>query len=453
MKSLEDPAPASVSPAVETPPPVVAWPAPARVAFRVLFVYLLLYTFRWSAALLPGLGDWLERGYVGVWNNLVPWVGAHVLHLRAPVSEPAPNGSGDTTFAYVQVLCFVGVALAAAGLWSLAGARRKEHRALLAALRICVRFLLAGAMLSYGMSKVLGIQFPTPSPLRLMESYGDSSPMGLLWTFMGASRAYSVCAGAAEVAGGALLFFRRTTPLGALVIAAVMTNVVLLNLCYDVPVKLYSLHLLGMAVFLLAPDLRALAKVLLPGRAAPPASPAPPAAGPFSTPFWTRRRVIAARVSGVLIAGMIVFQSAAGPFFYARRQHRQGPPGPLPAGVYEVTRFVKDGQVIPPLLTEDSRWRLVGVGDGGRLRVRRMDDSLGRFQLEGAPGADLRDIEQGPHFTLATSSLSEQAGEMIQLSGLVDGVTIEVSLRRRPDAGWLLLDRGFHWVNEFPFNR
>ena len=37
---------------------------------------------------------------------------------------------------------------------------------------------------------------------------------------------------------------------------AVMTNVVILNFCYDVPVKLYSSELLLMAVLLFAPHAR-----------------------------------------------------------------------------------------------------------------------------------------------------------------------------------------------------
>jgi hypothetical protein len=47
-------------------------------------------------------------------------------------------------------------------------------------------------------------------------------------------------------------------PRGALVSIGVMSPVVALNFCYDVPVKLYSSHLLAMKVFLILPDLRRL---------------------------------------------------------------------------------------------------------------------------------------------------------------------------------------------------
>jgi hypothetical protein len=106
--------------------------------------------------------------------------------------------------------------------------------------------------------KVIQAQMPPPPLSRLVEAYGDSSPMGLLWTFMGASRGYNAFAGGAEMLAGLLLFVPGLTALGALLAIAVMSNVFMLNMCYDVPVKLFSFHLLLMAVFLAIPDLRRL---------------------------------------------------------------------------------------------------------------------------------------------------------------------------------------------------
>ena len=113
-------------------------------------------------------------------------------------------------------------------------------------------------MIPYGVLKLFPLQFPEPSLSRLLQTYGDSSPMGLMWTFMGASRSYSFFGGAAEVLAGILLVIPRLATLGALVCMAVMSNVLMLNIGYDVPVKLGSIHLLVMAGFVAAPDLRRL---------------------------------------------------------------------------------------------------------------------------------------------------------------------------------------------------
>src|SRR5206468_1346164 len=83
----------------------------------------------------------------------------------------------------------------------------------------------AFGVLGYGISKVFFGQFPLPFPGRLVQRFGDASPMGLMWTFMGASPAYVFFAGAMETIGAGLLLFRRTTTLGALVLSGVMLNV------------------------------------------------------------------------------------------------------------------------------------------------------------------------------------------------------------------------------------
>ncbi len=93
-------------------------------------------------------------------------------------------------------------------------------------------------MLSYGLIKVIPTQVPAPGPERWIEPLGEFSPMGLLWTFLGASSAYEIFCGLVETAGGVLLLFRRTAFLGALTSAAALSNVALLNFCYDVPVKI-----------------------------------------------------------------------------------------------------------------------------------------------------------------------------------------------------------------------
>lgn len=66
---------------------------------------------------------------------------------------------------------------------------------------------------------------------------------------MGYSRTYTIFAGAGEVIGGVLLFFRRTTTLGALILCGVLANVVALNFSYGIPVKIFSSLLLLLAYF------------------------------------------------------------------------------------------------------------------------------------------------------------------------------------------------------------
>ncbi len=235
-------------------------------------------------------------------EKLTGWAAVRVFHLTGIAATRHPTGSGDTAFDYVQVACFLTLALLTAAIWSAIDARRggrREYATAYAWLRLVVRFVLAGTLLGYGYVKLFPAQFPPASMYTMTEAYGDSSPMKLLWTFMGASKAYEIFGGLAEVVAGALLLFRRTSTLGALAAAGVLLNIVMLNLCYDVPVKLYSSHLLMMAIFLLLPDVGPMCRLLVLRR--------PAELHGVWVPRWERRalRVGSHVLQAVVIAGLL----------------------------------------------------------------------------------------------------------------------------------------------------
>src|SRR5436190_3393437 len=260
------------APEVEPSPAIVAeapraWSLLQRIAFRFVAAYFILYNLPspGHADLLrtiPG-GAWVFAPYVKMWRAFVPWVATHVFTLSGPATVyPAVNGSGDSTLDYVQNFCFVVIAALAALMWSVLDRKRPNYQRMNYWVRLWVRYSLAVTLFSYGFAKVFPMQFRSPGFGRLISTYGESSPMGILWTFRGASVAYTIFSGAMEVIGGALLLWRRTATLGAFFSAAVMTNVFVLNMCYDVPVKLYSGNLLLMAVFLMAPELGRLGRFM-----------------------------------------------------------------------------------------------------------------------------------------------------------------------------------------------
>ncbi len=148
-----------------------------------------------------------------------------------------------------EVLCFLVIAAVGTIVWSLLDRNRPNYQRLQKWFMVYLRLVLATTMIPYGATKIFPWQFPAPTLSKLVQRYGDSSPMGLLWTFMGASRSYSFFGGATELLAGMLLVVPRLATLGALVCIGVMSNVLMLNLGYDVPVKLGSIHLLLMAGF------------------------------------------------------------------------------------------------------------------------------------------------------------------------------------------------------------
>jgi len=52
-----------------------------------------------------------------------------------------------------------------------------------------------------------------------------------------------------------------------------------------------------------------------------------------------------------------------------------------------------------------------------------------------------------------TRTFKQPGPGLLILEGRYDGANVSASLRRQDDAPPLLISRGFHWINEFPFNR
>jgi hypothetical protein len=416
--------------------PDIEWSPARRVAFRFAAAYLFLYIFPFPLDLIPGtsLFGWWDAA----WRVIVQWTGLHAFGVAITVM---PNGSGDTTFNYVQLFCAVVLAAIAALVWSILDRRRTSYAALYHWLRAYVRFYLATAMFSYGAAKVIQSQFSEPSLARLIQPIGTTSPMGLLWTFMGASRAYNVFTGMGEMLGGLLLTARRTASLGALVCIAVMSNVAMLNFSYDVPVKLFSLHLLALAVFVLLPDLRRLADVLVFNRPAPAAE-----LRPQLSARW-RRWAPAARTAFVLALVAMALLTA--------RESRQARTKRSPfRGIWTVEEFALDGQPRPPLLGDAERWRWVVFDGASQFAFQRMNDVPERLTLKLNQAKKTmtlsRFTEPEKKYTL---SYAVPSANVMTLEGQLDGKKLRARLQRAETPQFLLTSRGFHWINEYPLNR
>ncbi len=105
-------------------------------------------------------------------------------------------GSRDTTANYVQLLCCLVTAALVTAVWSVLDRRRRNYQRLNEWFRLYLRMVLAAIMISYGAAKLFAALMPEPNLSTLLEHAGDSSPMHMLWTLMGASPIYSFFAGA-----------------------------------------------------------------------------------------------------------------------------------------------------------------------------------------------------------------------------------------------------------------
>jgi uncharacterized membrane protein YphA (DoxX/SURF4 family) len=362
-----------------------------------------------------------------------------------------PTGSGDRTFDYVQVLCLWVLAALAALAWTWVDRRpdRRRDRRLREGLRIYLRYALALMLLSYGMSKAMKVEFPFPAIDRLQERIGDSSPLALYSVFMGYSTPYTFFIGASALLAGLLLFFRRTTTLGALLALGVLGDEWMLAFCYDVPTKLFSSHLLAMALFLLAPDASRLADGLLFDRPTQPASLAPP--------FTGRRTRIARPALKALVVGYALVATTKRNLDLLR-ERRLAPRPPL-YGVYDVERFLRNQA--PPPFGDLTRWRRLVVSSPRELTVSLVNGSRRSFSTEYArQSVTLLSAEPGgsrarraQRVRQGTLVYSRPDPDHLVLQGTLAGDSLTLALRRINESKYLLVTRGLHVIDDSPINQ
>ncbi|MBV8760677.1 MAG: hypothetical protein JO257_25515 [Deltaproteobacteria bacterium] len=394
--------------------------------FGVLLAALFVAPF--PVGLVPGTGPLAAAIHRG-WDWAVARFAEHVLRIDPPIFQP--TGSGDTTWHWVQAALILTLAAAGAALWT--AIDRAPRPRLTAALHTYLRYFVAANMLLYGFAKVYAIQFRTPWIGRYDQSIGEMSPMGLLWTFMGHSRAYTIFAGVAEVVGGVLLLWRRTYVLGAFVVIAVMTNVVLLNFCYDVPVKLFSTELLVMAIAIAWPQLRRVVGAALGYRV-------------DDVPPRPRGSALGERLRFVTKLAMLGVLAMIPLYYRAFDRSLERRPTALD-GVWTVERMRIDGVDKAALFTDDARWRKLIVCSWGTM-VRRATD---RRQMLGRAEVSDRELTIVRGFYRQSLPYWRVDATHIIVEGTLDGAQLHLELAL--DDPPLLRTRGFHWVSEAPFHR
>jgi uncharacterized membrane protein YphA (DoxX/SURF4 family) len=339
------------------------------------------------------------------------------------------TGSGDTLFAYLQVLLYALVAVVVGSAWTLVARgdldridRRLDRLA--RGLRVMLRYWVAGVLFFYGIAKLFELQFHIPPSWVLDQRFGDKSPMGLMWSFMGHSRPYTVIAGAAECIGSVLLLWRRTATLGALVLAIVMTNVVAMNFCYDVPVKLWSLELLAACLAIVGPDARRMLAAAL-GHAVRDLPPPPRGTA------WTVRLGRGARLA-MLIA--FALQLRFGATFVADRDRSTELDG-----AWDVAEMTSGGS---------TRWARVMIDDG-IAAIRTTTEKRVYYQASVDPASHQLRLRAALRSGVLTYERRDP--DRLVVRGAIGETWYDVTLVRAPP--WLLETRGFHWIQEEPFNR
>jgi uncharacterized membrane protein YphA (DoxX/SURF4 family) len=428
-----------------------------KISFRFFFSFFILYIFPFPLTNVPFAAEinkisekilgWYFAAFEYVttfWHWLIPGVGKNLLDLNRPITI-FTNGSGDTTYDYVLLLTMVLLSILICIGWSILDRNRKSYNTAYYWLCVLLRYYVGVIMLNYGFGKVFHLQMPYPYLSRLVQPYGDSSPMGLVWTYVGQSKAFSAVVGWSEVICGLLLFFRKTTLVGALLTLIVMGNVMAVNFCYDVPVKLFSSVLELMALYLTAPYLKKLYQALIQHK--------PTTLNNYYQPIFSKKWfVIGIKVLKFLIIADALFYGIKGSIDQGKQYGDNAPKPPL-YGIYNTELVIRNNDTIPPLTTDTSRWKQVVIQFNDYARIKLMNDTLRNYNFK--VDTVLKKAIVYPNWdTLNKTNFNYiKESDYLVLSGRMKNDSLFIKLKRFDEKNFRLMSRGFHWINEYPYNR
>lgn len=325
------------------------WPQWLKILFRIAFVFFVSISLPWNP-------EWYKVVFSIDWTNL---------HYRDPY-DVARFGSGLEIFGrtlfgsgmngyatYVITLIF---AVVVAAIWTivvkLLKSEPKNYTKLNYWLRTIVRYRAGIGIIGFGFTKLLPTQMPFPSLGLLNTDFGDFTLQKIYWLSVGIVPWYQVFAGVVEIAGGVMLFFRKTTFLGAVLLFGALGDIVYVNFAYDGGVHVYSTYFVILSAFLMIQDIPRLYNLFILERFTIPVN-----YYPAFTKAWQKYARIGVKTAVIGIFLFLFFYLSLVNFLYD--PYKQ----PSTAGIkelrgnYNVTEFRLNNQLIPYSPQDTVRWQ------------------------------------------------------------------------------------------------
>jgi hypothetical protein len=231
---------------------------------------------------------------------------------------------------------------------------------------------------------------------------------------------------------------------GALVCLADMVQVFMLNMTYDVPVKLFSFHLILISLLLLAPELRRVANFFFGNHAVHPSG--QPVIG--RTP---RRAHIALALQAAL--GLWLLGGNAYGSWKLWYQYGGGRTRSLLYGIWDTEEFSQDGILRAPLVTDNECFRRAIFDFTDRMQFEKMDNTFAGYGAAINDGEKTITLTKSSDKNFKASFTYQRQGDQLTFDGDMGNHKLHLKLHRVDHTKFLLVSRGFHWIQEYPFNR
>jgi hypothetical protein len=359
------------------------WKGYEKISFRIAFIFFIIIA-------IPNNPGWYSELFHLNWFRLNYRDLYDIARFESGISF-SRTFLGSTLIGYASWLWTLVLAIVGAAIWTIIVRARKterqEYTTLYYWLRVVVRYRAGIGIIGFGFTKLFPVQMPYPGLGLLNTNFGDLTAQKVFWLSVGIVPWYQVFAGVVESAAGALLFFRRTTTIGAILLLGALGDIVYVNLAYDGGVHVYASYFVLLAAFLLAKDVPRLYRLLIQERLTIPQD-----FYPVLRARWQQYGRIALKAGTIFIFIFLLFYLQYVNFRYD--PYKQ----PAVAGVhqlrgnYTVTEFRINDKVIPFDPLDSIRWQDATFENWSSLSF-----SVNRplpLDLSNGGGAPQRDIDR-----------------------------------------------------------
>lgn len=271
----------------------------------------------------------------------------------------------DTTGSYMHILTLLILCLLPA-FWGSMVLKDKKDQSIQIVRRI-LTYILVFVLIIYGFNKVFKWQFYQAEPNTLYTPLGMLSKDIVYWSSMGSSYSYTVFSGIMELLAALLLIFRRTRMLGLLVSTGVFLNIFMINLGFDISVKVLSGLLLLMSCVLLLPYI-------------------PILINSSKRDFMANQRDYliehSYRMPGKIVILSLFLLEGLYPYVSSGNYNDDLADRPLLHGAYKVDAHIIDGTDYSSSAANEWTWKRVFVHRRHYLIVQHQDDSMEDYQMD-----------------------------------------------------------------------
>jgi hypothetical protein len=421
-----------------------SWHPVKKFLLRFFFVYFFLYCFPFPLDAFEFTKP-VAQPFYNFLDWLVPYITQKWFHLHAthafPMFDKMDDSNYGLVFLYLNVITSSVVAIS----WSLLDRKNKSYEKLYQWLRLYLRYYLAAYLFGYGFVKVFPSQFQAITASRLALSVGEQSPMLLAWNFMGYSVVMMRLNGTAEVIAGLLLLFRRTTTIGAIFSGCIFGFIVIMNFCFNVPVRLFASHLLTISVFLVLEDRQKLLNIFLLNK--PTNSTVHLSLIAHSA--WRKVFMVLEAVLAVSILYSGISTAVKAEKEYGWNSNSKAVPL---YGIYNTTYFIRNKDTIPPLETDSLRWKQLVIDGGNWKQSGIIEFVTGKKFFCNIQADTVKKIIRVQSQTDSTENYllhySMRNDNDILLKGLYKKDSIEVLMIKYDLNNYLLYREKFKWITE-----